>query len=361
MKTIFLLLGVGCFSLQGFAGSSKGDTKSGDKSGGVFKAVLNTAKNLKPGHKVKTQWLSRLNDESNWRGRVGAVKDWKTVFHYAPEEIFAQLELRLSDKSQKVREAVVTASEEMATESGYSKYKKKIVKALAERRPNDTENLFLRKMETAMEIFKNTSLYTVSEDGRGSHAVFEELEVSGIDQVLVALYEMAETGLSAQQNFPARQAAIQLLDVILDRLIKIGRYDGLFATSKAKDQVFDYSLQGIQIAVTGLADKNPEVHSATKDLLGKTFQSRSLSDTQASQVIPEVAKVGFSHSNHKVRTEIIDWLLEIAELYPSLKSEIASIVKARQAKESSLRMKVAIKKAVRKLSNSKTCKENWRG
>ena len=371
MKIIFLLLGIGFISLQGFADPSGEDEKSDENS--EIEQVLQDrikrrAEVRAQYNQEKAQWLSRLNDESSWRQRVNAVKNWRTVLHPYPdadspitqadyEEVSSQLESRLSDKSQKVREAVVTVLEEMAVASAYPNLD--IVNALVQKRSNDTESLFLRKMKTATEIFRRKSLLTTLENEGGSIDVLLELQDSGLDKVFESLYRMVEVGMSNKQNVQIRWASIQFLSVALEN-IAISLRPRLFNTHNVEGQFSDLFLHGVQIAVTGLADKKSEIRISAKELLSKTFQEKSLSDAQVSQIIPEVAKARFSHSDYKIREDTINWLLEIAELDPSLNSEITSILEERQSKENSQRMKVALKRALRQLrSANAACRKNW--
>ena len=404
MKIIFLLLGVGFISLKGFAVSSEGDEKSDDKNG-----ILTSDKNINSDHiEARIQWVSRLNDKTNWRVRKDAVEDWKTALRYDFydlnsfndfQDIFFQLELRLSDRSQKVREAIVTAFKEMGAEWDYSILWPDIVAALAKQGPNDTENIFLRKMEIASEIFKRIDLLAILERsdestgavlleledsdsdkafdlffemderdmskehfGESTGIVSLELEDSGLDKVFEPLFEMAERGMSNKQNTQVRWVAIQLLDIIVEKITG-SLANRLFNTSKVEGQFSGLILKGLQIAVTGLADKNLKIRSTVKDLLRKTLQAKSLSDTQVSQIVPLVAKGGFSHFNYKTRKGTIKWLLEIAKFYPSLDREITSVLQKRQKKESSQRVKKAIKNALKQLSGFKKhseCQSHWR-
>ena len=371
MKTICLLLGIGFISLQGFAGEDEKPDENSAIEQVLQDRIQRRAEARTQYNQEKAQWLSRLNDESSWRQRVSAVKDWKTVLHpYSDasspntfaddEEIFSQLEFRLSDKSQKVREAAVTAFKEMGMEWSYSGFRPHIVEALAKERHNDTESLFLRKIKPATEIFRKTDLLTTLENEGGSIGVLLELQDSGLDKVFESLYRMIEVGMSNKQNVQIRWASIQFLSVALEN-IAVSLRLRLFNTHNVEGQFSDRFLHGVQIAVTGLADKKSEIRISAKELLSKTFQAKSLSDAQVSLVIPSVAEKGFSHSDYTIRKSTIAWLLEIEELYPSLNSEITSLLKERQSKESSQRMKVALKRALRQLARSVSaaCREQW--
>ena len=383
MKIVFLLLGVGLFSLQ--AVSAEGDKKSSDRSGDTLETVSQTV-NFKPGHKAKTEWLNRLNDNTKWRKRLKAVEDWRTVDWSRPNDsdnTFSHLELRLSDRSRKVREAVVTAFEEMGMEMAYHHFRPYIAGALAKQVPNDTESLFLRKMQVATEIFNLASLYTFEHPAAGNAsilwvafwkkdfpllehpvagntAVLLELEDSGFDEVFTALYEMAEKGMSNKQNAKIRWAAFNLLDIIVEKVTKsLAR--GPFQTSKVEGQFSDLILKGLKVAAMGLADKNLTMRSLVKNLLENTLKSRNFSDTQVSRIILSVAKGGFSHSDYKIRKGTIKWLLEISKRYPSLGTEVASILQKRRKQESSQKVKKAIKNALTQLSGLKkpsTCQDH---
>ena len=407
MKIIFLLLGVGFISLKGFAVSSEGDEKPDDKNG--ILTLEESDKNINSDHsEARTQWVTRLNDKTNWRVRQDAVEGWKTALRYDFydlnsfddfQDIFSHLELRLSDRSQKVREAVVTAFKEMGAEWDYSILWPDIVTALAKQGLNDTESIFLRKMEIASEIFKHVDLLTILERSDESTGValleledsdsnkafdlfFEmderdmskehfaestgtvssELEDSGLNKVFEPLFEMAEKGMSNKQTTQVRWVAIQLLDIIVEKITG-SLANGLFNTSKVEGQFSGLILKGLQIAVTGLADKNLKMRSVVKELLRKTLRAKSLSDIQVSKIVPLVAKAGFSHSNYKTRKGTIKWLLEIARFYPSLDTEITSVLQKRQKKESSQRVKKAIKNALKQLSDLKKhfeCQSHWR-
>ena len=189
-----------------------------------------------------------------------------------------------------------------------------------------------------------------------------ELQDSGLDKVFESLYRMVEVGMSNKQTVQIRGASIQFLSVALEN-IAISLRPRLFNTHNVEGQFSDLFLHGVQIAVTGLADKKSEIRISAKELLNKTFQEKSLSDAQVSLVIPSVAEKGFSHSDYIIRGSTIAWLLEIEELYPSLNSKITSILEERQSKENSQRMKVALKKALRQLTRSASaaCRESLRG
>lgn len=97
---------------------------------------------------------------------------------------------------------------------------------------------------------------------------------------------------------------------------------------------------------------------------GAKAQNQRLSDSAASQITSLVAKVGFSNSDYKVRKNTIDLLVEIAELYPDFKFEIAALIGKRKEKETSHTMKVAIRRAIKKLTGTKelqnsACIENF--
>ena len=310
---------------------------------------------------VKTEWGHRLTNKTNWKLRLNAVKNWKIGIepnNPNSENLFL-LSLRLADKSQKVRKATVTAFEEMAKEEKYKDLKFTVMRALAKRRPRDTDNLFLRKIKIVTEIFKRNKLSNGYNSLQGYYYILPNIENSGLDKVFVFLYEMAGTGMSNEQNIELQRAAIQLLDAIMESLTE--ELNKAVYGTFVESQFFDCLLKGLQIIATGLTDKNPEVRTAIIDLLRKTLgQSKNLFDfgwKVASEIIPLIAKKGFSHSDYKIRKNIINLFLDIVEFYPYLNSEIEAILKERLKKEKSHHMKIFIKKSLRKLQNSK-CKKS---
>ena len=346
MKRIVLLLGLGLISLKGFAASSDDESGAPD--------TVWEMQNSNPDHREETLLFQHFNDKKNWRERRNAVQSWRSVAQLDPQQTVSYLHSILSDRSQKVRESAVTALKEMAEDASYFHFRAKIVKALAEPVPRETESLFLRKIKTVRGIFKYTRLYTILQQADESITVLEKLDSSGMDQVLIALHKMAEKGLSNKKNTEVRWFAIQLLNTMLDTLIYHIR--GPYAPSvqpEVVSQVSDYIFKGLQIAEEGFADTKPEIRLLTKTLFIKTFQSQKFSDSQVSQIIPTVAKENLSHPSYEVRKNTIDLLLEIAELYPSFKSEIAALVKERLKKENSHHMKIAIRKALKKLTGRK--------
>lgn len=386
---IILLLGMGFISLKGFAGSSDKDSSApftstrfevsplsatpapagsategtefddlSQKQGFIsnrhkpVSEVSGTDENIPPNPEEVVKWLSRLNDKSSLLNRVIAVKDWKTVFHYNPNEIFSHLQLKLSDKSKKVREAAMAALREMAADPSHSNFTVSKIRNLSRQLPDDNENLFLEKMNIAGELFKYINLYTRQmDDIIEIHLIFEELDVFGIDQALEALYKMAENGISYRKNIKVQKAALQLLSTTFYRFIEIKLFHELFSTSKAKEQVSYSILKGIQIAVKGLTDDNPEMRSAVQELLKRTFQVKGLSDTQVLQIIPSMANEGLSHSDHKIKRSTIDFLLVIASFYPSLNSEIDSLLQERETLQSDHNIKIAIEEARKQLND----------
>lgn len=93
-------------------------------------------------------------------------------------------------------------------------------------------------------------------------------------------------------------------------------------------------------------------------------QKQRLPDSAVSQIISLVAKEGFSHPDYKVRKNTIDLLVEIAGFYPDFNFEIAALIGKRKEKETSHTMKVAIRRAIKKLTGTKelrtaTCMEHF--
>ena len=356
MKTVFLLLGIGFISLKGFANPVKGDEKPGGMDA-ILETVWNGNRN--PDH-LKMEWINRLEDKTSWRERRNAVKEWQRVARSDPQEVRSRLQLMLSDKSQKVREAVVTAFREMADE--FPNFKQRIIQILAEQNTKDTESVFLKKMKTAEEIFKSTSFISVPEIRGRNLGVFLELNVSGMDQVITALYDMVEAGLS-DKEIRVRQAAVQLLYNVLDKLIN--GVPQIYHNPQeiiAAAQVSEAVLKGLRIAIKGFVDKNPRVQSVATALLNKTFQEKTFYSSQVSQVVAELAKEGFSSSNIEIKESTIGLLMEIAKAYPSVVSQIDSLFEKKQARESSHRMRVAVKKARKQLKNrtqNPGCQGSW--
>ena len=76
-------------------------------------------------------------------------------------------------------------------------------------------------------------------------------------------------------------------------------------------------------------------------------------------LIETAGKKGLSHSNYQVRLKTIALLTETGTKYPSVYSNIALLLEARQKKERTHHVKVALKKALKTLETG-ACKELWR-
>ena len=324
-KRIFILFGIGFISFSGFADSS---TRNGNREGkGDALMVMWKGARIN----ARAHWKSRLKSNI-WKERRNAVRDWATAVHSYPQEIFPDLELKLSDGSQKVREAAVTALKDMAVEFPF--LTPEIVKALADQQPNDNESIFLQKIKTSEEMIKSINLFT-------------ELDISGVDQVYTALYDVVETGISNEKNIPVSLAALQLLDAAVDRLVNEVS-NGLLFTEKISDHV----MRGLEIATQRFGDRSPEVRSSVSKLLRKVLQKRNLfADFQVSQIVSLVEGKGFSNPNFEIKESAIDFLMGIVEIYPSLNFEVTTLLTNRQAKENSHYMKTAIGEVVKQLSD----------
>ena len=342
MKTVFILLGVAFFSLDGFAGDPEGSDGWISKKEGLSGIVLSVIEeSVLPAYEARTQWRKRLEDKI-WRKRRNAVGDWRTVVYSNPREIFPDLELMLSDRSQKVREAAVTALKEMAVE--FPALMPKIVKALAERQSSDSEGLFFEKMTALNEVV-------------GSNSLFTELDASAVDQTFTALYDMVETGLSNGKSISVTLSALQLLDTTLNQLMGEA-FNGI----PRVEEIPSYMTRGLEIAVGKFADSSPEIRSMVNTLLKEVLQNRSLfSDFQVLQIVSLAVEEGFSNPNLEIKENTIGFLTGIAEMYPSLNSEIFNLLKKRQARASSRRMKSAFGKAMRQLTKQRNGDSNRPG
>ena len=124
IRTIILLLGI-VISFKGFANPSAGTLSFEEfiqilvKFDTHFQSDFSKFKreNL-PSNRtdlpidtgfIESQWVYHLHNQSNWQERQDAVKNWKAIAQFTPKAVVFHLQSMLSDRSKKVREAVVTA------------------------------------------------------------------------------------------------------------------------------------------------------------------------------------------------------------------------------------------------------------